>query len=501
MNIGAKRDSRIPPGRRGRHAKKSSRRGFIFIAALLVIALGAVAGFFFSSSLLDKGDPVKRPEGRLKKQELLVAKDKAMILIMGVDTREDDVGRSDTMMVAAVDPKKKQASLLSVPRDTRVHIEGYGYEKINAAFMLGGRKLAQSTVEDFLGTPIDHYVMINNRAFKKVIDAIGGIDIDVEMRMDYEDPWDDDGGLVIDLYPGYQHLNGKQAIGYVRYRDEEGDIGRIARQQKFVKAVMEKVTSPGIITDLPEIASVVYENIETDMSLRQLLELAGAFKEAKSQGLKAEMIPGEPYDNPEDGLNYWVPSIYTTREMVADVLGVIMTGAAKRAMENDAAEYAASLPAHIRDSVSVDDDDAASVKSGKSVKSDKSDKKSKSDKNKSKSSTDTKKKSKAKATAEKDDEDERQAETSARERDAEEKSADERTERTERSEQSERRERAEQTERTERTERTESSKSADEAEEKKSSEDEEEQETEKPAAEKPSPRPAVTPGMSGGKGK
>lgn len=371
MGSQRQQNNRKTQTRRGRHGKKNSRRGFIVLALLLIMAAAAVAGFFFSGSLLDKEKAAKRPEGRLKKQELLVARDKAMILIMGVDTREDDIGRSDTMMVAAVDPKKKQASLLSVPRDTRVHIDGYGYEKINAAFLLGGRQLAQRTVEDFLGTPIDHYVMVNNRAFTRVIDAIGGIDIDVEMRMEYEDPWDDDGGLVIDLYPGFQHLDGKEAIGYVRYRDEEGDIGRIARQQKFIRAVMEKITSPAIITDLPGIASVVYDNIETDMSPRQLLELAGAFKEAKSQGLKAEMIPGEPYDNPEDGLNYWVPSIYTTREMVAEVLGVPMTAAARRAMEIDAADYAASLPAAVRDSVSVDDDDVASVKSGKSVRSDK----------------------------------------------------------------------------------------------------------------------------------
>lgn len=359
---------RTPRTRRARHGKKNHRRGFIFLALLLIMAAAAAAGYFLSGSLLDKGKAEKRPDGRLKKQELLVARDKAMILIMGVDTREDDIGRSDTIMVAAVDPQKKQASLLSVPRDTRVHIDGYGYEKINAAFLLGGRKLAQSTVEDFLGTPMDHYVLVNNRAFTKVIDAIGGIDIDVEMRMEYEDPWDDDGGLVIDLYPGFQRLDGKEAIGYVRYRDEEGDIGRIARQQKFVRAVMDKVTSPAIITDLPGVASVVYDNIETDMSMRQLLELAGALKEAKSQGLKAEMIPGEPYDNPEDGLNYWVPSIYTTREMVAEVLGVPMTAEARRAMEIDAADYAVSLPKAVRDRVSVDDDDVASVKSGKSVR-------------------------------------------------------------------------------------------------------------------------------------
>ena len=471
-HIGANRDKKGTPTRRHRHVRKSGRRGFIIIAALLMIAMGALAGFLFSGSLLDKGDPGSRVGGRLKKQELLVAKDKATILIMGVDTREDDVGRSDTMMVAAVDPKKKQASLLSVPRDTRVHIDGYGYEKINAAFMLGGRKLAQSTVEDFLGTPIDHYVMINNRAFKKVIDAIGGIDIDVEMRMEYEDPWDDDGGLVIDLYPGYQHLNGKQAIGYVRYRDEEGDIGRIARQQKFVKAVMEKVTSPGIITDLPEIASVVYKNIETDMSLRQLLELAGALKEARGQGLKAEMIPGEPYDNPEDGLNYWVPSIYTTREMVADVLGVPMTGAAKRAMENDASEYAASLPADIRDRVSVDDDDTASVRSGKSVKTDRAKKKESA---KSEGRSERKKKSKSKAPVIKDDEERTEAASRTSEReDAEERNSEMR-------------------------DTEERSKSADETEEKTSKEDDAEEE--RPPSRAAAPGPTVSPSMRGGKGR
>lgn len=472
MDSARQQNDRKPQTRRGRHGKKNSRRGFIVLALLLIMAAAAVAGFFFSGSLLDKEKAEKRPEGRLKKQELLVAKDKAMILIMGVDTREDDIGRSDTMMVAAVDPKQKQASLLSVPRDTRVHIDGYGYEKINAAFLLGGRQLAQRTVEDFLGTPIDHYVMVNNRAFKKVIDAIGGIDIDVEMRMEYEDPWDDDGGLVIDLYPGFQHLDGKEAIGYVRYRDEEGDIGRIARQQKFVRAVMEKVTSPAIITDLPGIASVVYDNIETDMSLRQLLELAGAFKEAKSQGLKAEMIPGEPYDNPVDGLNYWVPSIYTTREMVAEVLGVPMTAAARRAMEIDAADYAASLPAAVRDSVSVDDDDVASVKSGKSVRSDK-----KSRREAAKTESAKRKKSKD-ARAEVKEEDERSEDTVPREREAEEREPSREPEENS----SEERE------------------SRPEPEEKTSEERESRPEAARPAA--PSrPAPSAVPGMKGGKGK
>ena len=212
-----------------------------------------MGALFASNSLLDKSADDVVEEG------LLTAKDKTTIMIMGVDERDDDVGRSDTLMVATLDPKKDQAALMSVPRDTRVKIKGHGWDKINAAYAYGsakggpeaGEKLAQRTVEDFLGVNMDHYVVVNIQAFQKIIDAIGGIDIDVEKRMYYEDPWDDDGGLIIDLQPGMQHMDGKTAVTYVRYRDEEGDIGRIKRQQKFMKACMDKVTSPAIIPKLP----------------------------------------------------------------------------------------------------------------------------------------------------------------------------------------------------------------------------------------------------------
>ena len=158
-------------------------------------------------------------------------------MLLGVDRRADDVGRSDTLMVASVDMDSHKAALLSVPRDTRVAIDGHGYDKINHAYAFGGHELSKSTVERLLGTHIAHYVIIDTKAFQRIIDALGGVDIDVDKRMHYEDPWDDNGGLVIDLYPGQQHLDGAKAIQYVRYRDGEGDIGRIGRQQKFMKAV------------------------------------------------------------------------------------------------------------------------------------------------------------------------------------------------------------------------------------------------------------------------
>ena len=336
-------NSTIPP-RRTRKKKKS--RFWTWLLVLLCFVGAAVAGAMFaSSSLLDKtaGDAVE--------DGLLTAKDKSTIMIMGVDAREDDVGRSDTLMIAAVDPKRNQASLLSVPRDTRVKIPSHGWDKINAAYaygsakkgILGGEKLAQRTVEDFLGVNIDHYVVIDTHAFQKIIDAIGGIDIDVEKRMYYEDPWDDDGGLVIDLRPGMQHMDGKTAVTYVRYRDEEGDIGRIKRQQKFMKACMDKITSPAIIPKLPNVISEVMSSVKTDLSFRQLLEFAGTLKEAQKNGLKTEMVPGKPLYI--DGVSYWIPDLHKLRTTLAETLGITLNASEKAQLDRAQHEYESSIPA------------------------------------------------------------------------------------------------------------------------------------------------------------
>lgn len=353
-------NSTIPP-RRTRKKKKS--RFWTWLLVLLCFVGAAVAGAMFaSSSLLDKtaGDAVE--EG------LLTAKDKSTIMIMGVDSREDDVGRSDTLMIAAVDPKRNQASLLSVPRDTRVKIPGHSWDKINAAYaygsaksgILGGEKLAQRTVEDFLGVNIDHYVVIDTHAFQKIIDAIGGIDIDVEKRMYYEDPWDDDGGLVIDLKPGMQHMNGKTAVTYVRYRDEEGDIGRIKRQQKFMKACMDKVTSPSIIPKLPTVIKEVIGSVKTDLSFRQLLEFAGTLKEAQKNGLKTEMVPGRPLYI--SGVSYWIPDVEKLRTTLAETLGIQLSPSARHRLEQAAQEYERSIPANATE-VPASDHSIGNVKS------------------------------------------------------------------------------------------------------------------------------------------
>ena len=245
-------------------------------------------------------------------------------------------------MVATLDPDKNQAALLSIPRDTRVKIKGHGYDKINAAYAYGDRKLSQQTVESLLGIKIDHYIVIDVHGFTKIIDALGGIDIDVEKRMYYEDPWDDDGGLYIDLQPGMQHMDGKTAVTYVRYRDEEGDIGRIRRQQKFMKAVMDKLVSPTIIPRLPSIVSAMYDAVETDMSISELLSFLGTLQEAKNNGLKSEMLPGKPVYI--DEISYWIPDISKIRQILANTLGIKMNNALTNSIEDDEQEYRESMP-------------------------------------------------------------------------------------------------------------------------------------------------------------
>ena len=321
--------------RRERQRKKKTN-WLPIVLLVLAFIVAAVAGALFASSSLFDEKPVA------KKTEMMASGDKTVVMLMGVDEREGDVGRSDTLMIATLDPKKKKAAILSIPRDTRVKIQGHGFDKINAAYAYGGHKLTQNTVENLLGVEMEHYVLINVNAFTKIIDAIGGVDINVEKRMYYEDPWDDNGGLVINLYPGQQHMDGKTAITYVRYRDEEGDIGRIARQQKFMQAVMDKLTSPAIIPRIPAIIGEVVDCIDTDLSVKQMIEFMSALKDAQARGLQTEMLPGKPMYI--GGISYWLPDLSKLRTTIANTLDVEISSSLRSATEREMLEYESSIP-------------------------------------------------------------------------------------------------------------------------------------------------------------
>lgn len=325
-----KNDPPSPPPPKKIYKKKKNYNRLI---ALIIILLLVLVGFVFANSDSSSDNP---PTITTEQTNVL------NIMIMGVDRRADDVGRSDTLMVLTYNPNEQKASLLSLPRDTRVHIEKNDYDKINHAYAYGGHELTQKVVESFLNVPINYYILIDIQAFEKIIDAVGGVDIDVEKRMYYEDPWDDDGGLYIDLQPGMQHMDGKTAITYVRYRDEEGDIGRIKRQQNFMKAVMDKLVSPTIIPKLPAIVSAVSDSVETDMSVSEILSFLGTLQDAKDNGLKSEMLPGKPVYI--EGISYWVPDISKTRQILANTLGIKINQSITTSIHEDNIEYEESIP-------------------------------------------------------------------------------------------------------------------------------------------------------------
>jgi len=246
---------------------------------------------------------------------------KKNIVVMGCDIRKDDAGRSDTLFVVMLDKSKKNAALLSVPRDTRVKIKGHGWDKINAAFAYGGHKLTQETVQDFLGIKLNNYVVVDFQGFVGLVDAVGGVDINVEKRMYYYDPY---ANFEIDLKPGKQHLDGKTAMQYVRYRDEEGDIGRIRRQQKFIMALYHEIASKNIIAKVPGVSKQIMSMVKTDLSLKEMVELGNVMRDMmEKDGMKMSMVPGEP--KYIDGISYWIPDIPKMRQQMAEMQGVKIT--------------------------------------------------------------------------------------------------------------------------------------------------------------------------------
>lgn len=307
--------------------KNVERLLLLGVAGVLLLTVGA---FLWGSSVGSDG-----PIARIFSS----ASGKINILVLGVDERPDDVGRSDTMFVVSVNTKKQDIDVISIPRDTRVKIPGYRFDKINHAYAEGKYKLSQRTVEQFLGVSIQHYLIIDFNGFKRIIDALDGITIDVEKRMYYEDPYDD---LVINLYPGEQTLNGENAIGYVRYRDQDGDIGRIARQQKFMKAVLQKVAQPGSIARLPALIRELSGAVRTSMSTGEMVNIANTVNEGRKQGLRGHMIPGTPANIAE--ISYWIPDIVETRKMVAGIMDTTLDERALAVAQQLAAEYEQSIP-------------------------------------------------------------------------------------------------------------------------------------------------------------
>ncbi len=244
------------------------------------------------------------------------------ILFLGVDASDNPNDlwtgtRTDTIILINIDPKTKSVNALSIPRDSKVYLpKNNGVNKINAAHAIGGIEMTKRTVEDTLGVHIDRYIMVHDDAVKAIVDAMDGVDIYVEKPMRYHDYT---AGLHINFAKGNQHLNGQQAVEYLRFRhDALGDIGRTQRQQWLLRSLLTQIKQPSTITKIPDIISVAKKYVKTDMSFYEMTQYAGLAKHVDMDKIEIAMLPGGP--NQKGYISYWILDPEKTQEVVNRVI-------------------------------------------------------------------------------------------------------------------------------------------------------------------------------------
>jgi LCP family protein required for cell wall assembly len=310
------------------HKKKKRRLriGRVFFLVILLIGIG-IAGFTAGVTLYDhffRADEKKVAQEEEKISDETLSS-RINVLLLGKDDGDsedmnnpDVPKRTDSMMLVSFDPDNKRISILGLPRDTWVTIPGHrGHDKINAAYAYGGTKKSMQTVSNLLQIPIHHYMVVDWQGFIKVVDMLGGVDLFVDSNMDYEDPY---ANLKIHLKKGYQHLDGNKAGQYVRFRhDEMGDIGRVERQQKFMKALASQFFTLSNMVKLPMIINTALNYVDTDMDFITMVRAANCFRLFGENSMKSLMLYGD--FKTIDEVSYWV----TTPSLVnktLDELGI-----------------------------------------------------------------------------------------------------------------------------------------------------------------------------------
>jgi len=226
----------------------------------------------------------------------------------------ESANRSDSIAFISIDIDDKVVRMLSLPRDTRVQIPDHGWQKLNHAYAYGGVDLLKSTLINYLGVPIPYHIIVNLHNFPELVDLIGGVTIDVPKRLRYTDRA---GGLFIDIPAGEQLMDGKTALGYVRFRhDALGDIGRVERQQKFMMAVFKKIKEPGMITKVPELIRQSIRLVQTNLTLSQSIQLASYLKDLDPSRTVFRTLPGKSaYIS---GISYWLGELSTISEILSE---------------------------------------------------------------------------------------------------------------------------------------------------------------------------------------
>ncbi|MFG6118118.1 LCP family protein [Thalassobacillus sp. B23F22_16] len=261
-----------------RHRKKRRKRKALLVLFLLFLVIGTgVASYEYMAG---KRDAMGEAEGNLEESQYkndfqgVDNKDgKTTVLLLGIDKNEkEEVRRTDTIMIAQYEPGEKKAKLASLMRDTYVNIPGHGYNKLNAAFALGGPELLRQTIEENFGISTEYYSIVDFDGFTQIVDTVApdGIEVDVDHRMYHEG--------AVDLQPGTQKLHGEELLGYARYRgDADSDFGRVNRQQEVIKLMKDEVVSAKGLLKVPRLVGTIQPYIDTNISNSKMVGLGKDF--------------------------------------------------------------------------------------------------------------------------------------------------------------------------------------------------------------------------------
>ncbi len=238
------------------------------VSAIILVfcAIGAGMGlaYFYYTPFGTESGNVELSQGTLDAKE----KNRVNVLVLGTDNQNK---LTDTIMICQVDNEDDEINILSIPRDTKVTLNGRSH-KINAAHALGGVERAIKTVKELTGIPIHHFAVIHLSALRDCVDALGGVDFDVPQNMYYQDPYQ---GLNINLKKGYQHLNGSQCEQLIRFRRyARGDLQRVEVQQSFLREFAKQKFTLSNVAKIGDIYGIIEDNIVTDMSLRDMKKIA-----------------------------------------------------------------------------------------------------------------------------------------------------------------------------------------------------------------------------------
>lgn len=256
--------------------KKRKRKRILKLFFIVIILLGVGAGYTFYQyyqGLKHAGESAFKDNNYAEEFEGKVDKHgNVNVLILGVDTRGEEKSRSDTIMVAQYNPENHQAKLVSIMRDIYVEIPGYQNYKINTAYFLGGPELLRQTLKQNFDIDVQYYALVDFKGFTKIVDTLSpdGIEIDVEKPMS--------AFIGVSLEPGLQKLDGKELLGYARFRhDAEGDFGRVRRQQIVIDALKDELISINGFTKLPKLVGTIRPYIDTNMDTMDSIALIKDF--------------------------------------------------------------------------------------------------------------------------------------------------------------------------------------------------------------------------------